>query len=596
MLRVLEGILLLAGALLVAGLAASLLAGRFRVPSLVVFLLLGMVVGPDGLDVVKERDVDLIRDIGIVALVLILFEGGLASGLREIRPVLAPATSLATLGVLITAGVVGTAAHLFLGFGWEEGLLLGAIVASTDGAAIFALLRGSSLRRRLTRTLEGEAGMNDPVTALLVLGLIEVIRHPDYTAVDLFAHMFQELAIDAVVGTVIGLLAVQAFRRMSLSSDGLYPVASLATAILAYAVAANLHGSGLLSAYLAGLLLGSGALPGKRSITAFHDGLAWVGQLAMFLALGLLVPPEALGDVWVQGLVITAVLLFVARPVAVHLLLAPHRFTVAEQAAMSWAGLRGAVPIVFATFPILAGGIPEASEFLAIVFFVVLLTTIVQGVTFEGLARRLGVTTTGDADDARLVEVSTVRQLGAEVVEVRARQGDAMVGVRVKHLGLPREALVSVLVRSGEALLPRGSTQIEADDRLHILVRREVADELPALVARWRAGPVGAPIRPVRRHVSIAPIFRTGPWDPRDGDPGEPDAVGGHEIVERLRLRRDRPGALVVLADGRYAVAGPSVIVGSRRAVQNHAQRRMQSTEDDAEIGWWQEVIGACAV
>ncbi|WP_210494066.1 potassium/proton antiporter [Patulibacter sp. SYSU D01012] len=589
----LASVLLLAGLLLVAGLAASLFAGRLRVPALVVFLLLGMLAGPSGADVVEVRDATLIRDVGLVALVLILFEGGLASGLREIRPVIVPAAALATLGVLVTTAVVGTVAYLTLDLSFEQGLLLAAIMASTDGAAIFALLRGSTLRRRLARTLEGEAGMNDPVTALLVIGLIDIVQD-EGTVVDLFVGMVTELTIDAVVGAAIGALAVWAFRRARLASEGLYPVASLATAILAYAVAATLHGSGLLAVYVAGLALGSGPIHGKRSITAFHDGLAWVAQLAMFLSLGLLVSPQALGDVWVEGLVVTAALLLLGRPAAVHLLLAPLRFTRGEQAAMSWAGLRGAVPIVFATFPVIAG-VPRAQEFLAIVFFVVLLSTVLQGVTFESLARALRVTTTRPAIDRPLVEVMAIRRLGAEVLEVRVREDDAMVGARVRDLGLPREALVNVLVRGSEALLPRGSTRLLAGDRLHVLARREVAHEIPALVERWRDGPVGPPPRPARRLVAIAPIFRTGPWDARDGDPAVPATVGGIAVVERLRLRHDRPGALVVLEDGRYAVSGPVVMVGSRQAVQQQARRRLDRATDDAEAGWWQEVIGACA-
>jgi cell volume regulation protein A len=590
---VLEEVLLLAGLLLVAGLAASLFAGRLRVPALVVFLLLGMLAGPDGAAIIETRDAQLVRDVGLVALVLILFEGGLASGIREIRPVIVPAALLATFGVLITTTVVGVVAFVTLDVNLEQGLLLGAIVASTDGAAIFALLRGSTLRKRLARTLEGEAGMNDPVTALLVIGLIE-LSQDEGSVLDIFLTMAGELAIDAVVGVLIGLAAVQAFRRAQLASEGLYPVASLATAILAYAVAANLHGSGLLSAYVAGLILGSYPIQGKRSITAFHDGMAWVAQLGMFLALGLLVSPDALADVWKEALIITAALLFLGRPISVLAILTPLRFTPREQIAVSWAGLRGAVPIVFATFPVIAG-VPRADEFLSIVFFVVLLTTVVQGVSFEWLALRLGVTTTQPAIDRPLVEVMAIRELGAEVVEVRVREGDAMVGARVKDLGLPRNALVNVLVRGDEALLPRGSTTLEEDDRLHVLVRREAAHKIPALVERWREGPVGPVVRPARRHVAIAPIYRAGPWDARDGDPAEPPTVNGVGVVERLRLRRDRAGALLVLSDGRYAVSGTIAIVGSRQAVQDAARRRLRGAPDDAEAGWWQEVVGACA-
>jgi cell volume regulation protein A len=309
--------MLIAGALLAVGLAASLAAPRLRVPGLVLFLGIGMAVGSEGLGWIDFSNYDLARSIGVVALALILFEGGLASGFAEIRPVLPSAISLATIGTLVTALIGGFAAAWLFDFSTLDGLLVGSIIASTDGAAIFAVLRGSTLRRKLARTLEGEAGLNDPVAVLLVLGFLDWIEKPGYGVGDMLLLFLREVGIGLAVGLVVGWLAVRGLQRTRLASTGLYPVASLATAALAYGAADVLHGSGFLAVYLAGLWLGSTTIPGKRTITAFHDGLAWLAQLAMFLTLGLLVFPHELGEVAVEGTVLAVLVTVVARPIGV---------------------------------------------------------------------------------------------------------------------------------------------------------------------------------------------------------------------------------------------------------------------------------------
>ena len=301
-------LILIAGALLALGLGASLLAGRLRIPGLVLFLGVGMALGSDGLGLISFEDYEVARTIGIIALALILFEGGLAAGLPEIRPVLGSAISLALLGTLLTALVTGLAAAWLLDLSTLEGLLVGSIVSATDGAAIFALLRGSTLKRRLARTLEGEAGMNDPVAVLLVLGFIEWITRDDYGIADMAGLFVLELGIGAIIGVLVGWLAVQVFRRAKLATGGLYPVASLAVVAIAYGAADVLHGSGFLAVYLAGLAMGSAALPARQTVSAFHDGLAWVAQLAMFLTLGLLVFPADLGEIVLEGTLIAFVL------------------------------------------------------------------------------------------------------------------------------------------------------------------------------------------------------------------------------------------------------------------------------------------------
>jgi potassium/hydrogen antiporter len=589
-------LILVAAALLAAGIAASLLASRVRLPGLLLFLGLGMLLGTDGLGWIDFADYELARTIGVVALALILFEGGLTAGFEEIRPVLRPSLSLAILGTVGTCVICGLAASWLLDLSTLEGMELGAIISATDGAAIFALLRASTLRRPIARTLEGESGFNDPVAVLLVIGFIDWIQQPDYGVLDLVLLFVREMGIGAVAGVAVGLAAVQLLRRTRLASAGLYPVATLSAAGLAFGGAATLHGSGFLAAYIAGLVLGSGRIPAKQTVTVFHEGLAWVAQITMFLALGLLVFPSQLGDVWLEGTVLTLILVFVARPLSAAIATALEDFNARERIVLGWAGLRGAVPVVLATFPVIervpAG---RAHDFFNIVFFTVVISTLLQGSTVEWLARRLGVTTSEPALPRPLVETGTVRRLGAEIMEYPVAPDDAIVGQLVRELGLPRDALLSVIVRGEEALLPRGSTRVEADDRLHVMVREEVAEEMDDLLERWRVGPVGVPPRRRLRLRSGASVFTTRPWTEADGDAGFPGDVEGVPVAEQIRTRRDSRGALVQLVDGRFACTGPQLALGGPLQLQRYARRRLAAEEDAAARAWWQEVIGALA-
>jgi cell volume regulation protein A len=587
-------LILVAAALLAAGIAASLLASRIRLPGLLLFLALGMAIGSDGLDWIDFNDYELARTIGVVALALILFEGGLTAGFDEIRPVLRPSLSLAVLGTVGTAVICGLAAAWLFDFSTLESMLLGAIISSTDGAAVFALLRESTLRRKLARTLEGEAGFNDPVAVLLVIGFIDWIEKDDYGVLDMALLFVRELGIGAAAGVVVGWLAVYALRNTRLASPGLYPVATLSTAGLAFGGAATLHGSGFLAAYIAGLVLGSGRIPAKQTVTVFHEGLAWVAQIAMFLALGLLVFPSQLDDVWLEGAALALILVFVARPLSAIASTAFEGFTAGERLVLGWAGLRGAVPVVLATFPVI-DRVPHSREFFNIVFFAVVLSTLLQGSTVEWVARRLGVTTSEPALPRPLVETGTVRRLGAEIVEYPVGPDDAIVGQLVRELGLPRDALLSVIVRGEEALLPRGSTRIEAADRLHVMVREEVAEDMDDLLERWRIGPVGLPARFEPKLRSGSAVFTTRPWTEADGDAGFPKDVQGVPVAEQIRTRRDTRGALVMLVDGRFAVTGPLLAMGGPLQLQRHARRRLSAEQDAAARAWWQEVIGALA-
>jgi cell volume regulation protein A len=554
-----------------------------------------MLVGSDGLGWFHFNDYELARDLGIVALAVILYEGGLTTKVEQLRPVAGAAISLALLGTFLTAMITGLTASWLFELSLLEGLLLGSIVASTDVAAIFAMLRGSGLKPRLTRLLEGEAGSNDPVAILLVIGFIEWIGNPDYGVADMLLLFLRQVAIGAAAGVAVGWVTVRLLRAVELPTVGLYPVASLTAGTLAFGAADVLQGSGFLAIYLTGLALSGASIPARRTIIAFHDGLAWVAQLTMFLALGLLVFPSQLAAIAVEGTLLALVLVFVARPMAsfAATVLAPLR--PAERIVLGWAGLRGAVPVVLATFPVIAN-VPNSLEYFNIVFFPVVLTLLIQGTTFEALARRLGLTSTEAANSEPLTEVATIRRLGADVVEYPVADDHAVAGVLVRELRLPREAVVNVIVRGKEAIPPRGSTRVEAGDHLQVLIRREVADEVAALMERWRRGPLEEPRRPRRRIRSAPPVFTVRPYQDGAvaGTVSVPTQVLGERVVARLRVRRDQPGALVALDDGRYAVTGPLIIVGSRADVSSYARRRLAKLSEDGGL-WLQTVIGALA-
>ncbi len=381
--------ILVVGLMLTAALFSTLLAGRTGLPTLLLFLGLGMVVGSDGLGWLDFGDYVLARRVGVICLALILFEGGLATGFEEIRPVLPSSASLALVATTITAVIGGLAASWLFGLSTLEGLLLGSIVASTDGAATFALLRGSALRRRLALTLEGEAGLNDPIAVLLVLGFIDWLTHPGFGIADMLWLLVRELSIGAAAGLIVGLLAAKAIDRVELASRGLYPIASLAAGALAYGLADTLHGSGFLAVYLTGMALAGVRSDVRGALEPFHESLASLAQLTLFLVLGLLVFPSRLGDVAVKGTALALVSVVIARPLGVFVAL-PFGYDVRERVVLAWAGLRGAVPVVLATFGVISG-VAHSIEFFDIVFFAVLVSTLLQGLTFEPLARRLGL-------------------------------------------------------------------------------------------------------------------------------------------------------------------------------------------------------------
>ena len=585
-------LILIAGVLLAAGIAGVLFADRMRVPSLLLFLGLGMLAGSEGVGGIDFNNAELARTLGTIALVLILFEGGLTAGWGEIRPVLGTAASLASLGTLFTAAVAGVAATLIFNLSLLEGMLVGAAVAATDSAAIFAVLRNSTVEKRLARSLEGESGMNDPVALLLVIGFIEWIQDPGFGFADMVGLLAVKLAVGIVFGLAIGKLAALLLERVRLPSDGLYPVATMAIAGLSYGVTELAHGSGFLAIYLTALALGSSRLPARRTLIAFHEGLGWIAQIALFILLGLLIFPSNLDSVALEGLALSAVLIFVARPVATFLATALAPFNARERLMLGWAGLRGATPIWLATFPVVAG-VGAGQELFAIVFFVVVSSTLVQGATFEPLADRLGLTTSEPALPRRLLESGRIRELGGEVIAFKLPPGAAAVGHPVRDLALPREALVNVIVREGNVIPPRGSTELQEGDELHVLARSELRDEVEALTEVWSDGPVGKPPAPKLPRRGASQVFSVRPL--RSGeDPLALEKVSGVPVIAVMRTRNDGVGAMVALADGRYAVTGEVIAIGGRRALADWCERRAaREGVTAAERAWWQEVTGA---
>jgi len=586
-------LILIAGSLLAAGIAGAFLADRIRIPGLLLFLGLGMLAGSEGVGGIQFDNVELTRTLGTIALVLILFEGGLTSGWSEIRPVLGTAAALATIGTALTAAIAGIAAKLIFDLSTLEGLLVGAAIAATDSAAIFAVLRRSTLEKRLARSLEGESGMNDPVALLLVIGFIEWIQKPDYGAADMLGLLALKLGLGIAIGLALGWLAVRILGRISLPTDGIYPVATIAIAGLAYGLAEVAHGSGLLAVYLTALALGTANIPAKRAVVSFHEGLGWVSQIALFILLGLLIFPSELGDIALKGIALSAALIFVARPIAAFVATALAPMNVRERLMLGWAGLRGATPIWLATFPVVAG-IRSGDEEFAIVFFVVVSSTLIQGASFEPLARRLGLTTDEPALPKRLLESGRIRELGGDVIAYRLPEDAAAAGHRVRELELPREALVNVIVRDGHAIPPRGSTQLQGGDELHILVRSELRDEVEAQTKTWAKGPIGRPPPPPLPRRAASQVFTVRPL--REGDdPRARDTVDGIPVLAVLRSRGDRVGAMAALADGRYAVTGEDLIaIGGRRALAGWCERRAERLDvDETERAWWQEVTGA---
>ncbi len=446
---------------------------RAGVPVLLLFLVLGMIAGSEGIGAIAFDDYTLAFQIGTVALVLILFDGGFETPVASIRRVLVPAGLLATAGVAGTAALVAGAAYL-LGFSWIEAAVLGSIVSSTDAAAVFSVLRGGglNLKRRVGTLLEVESSINDPMAVILTTTLAMAAVGSGGLSWNMAWMVPLQLAIGLLVGWLAGIGGRETLKHIRLSSGGLYPVFTLALALVAFGAATLVNGSGFLAAYAAGVVMGNAEIPYKTGLARTHASIAWLSQISMFLVLGLLVFPTELLDVAGVGLALGLFLAVVARPVVVALLLAPFRMPANELIFVCWVGLRGAVPIILGTFPVLAG-MPGAERIFNVVFFIVVVSSIIPGATLRWSTRRLRVEAPMLPAPTAALEVNSTQLLKGEVVSFHIDPTLAVCGVTLAKISFPPGAAAVMLVRGNELVACRGDTKLEQGDHVYVLCRPE---------------------------------------------------------------------------------------------------------------------------
>lgn len=456
--------LLIGGLVLLASIVGTRVATRIGFPSLLFFLLVGVVLGEDGLGL-EFDNVELARNVCTAALAVILVEGGLTTRFADIRKVLAPAGALATVGVVVSTVVTAFGAHVLLRMDWQLALLLGAIVSSTDAAAVFSVLRVLPLPRRLAGLLEAESGFNDAPAVILVLmfSIVPFVFEPKSTAV----QIVYELLAGSAIGLLCGFLGAMALRRVALPASGLYPIATFGIGLVAFAASGTVHASGFIAAYLAAVVLANSGLPHRSATRSFAEGLGWLAQIGLFVLLGLLVNPSELMDDLLPAILVGLVLLLVARPLSVVVSLIGFGVPWREQAFLSWAGLRGAVPVVLATFPIVAG-VPDSYRLLNIVFVLVVVFTLVQGPSLRPVAHLLGLITR-EATGEIQVEAAPLDVLDAELLTMKVQPASRLRNVTILELRLPDPAVVTLIIRQGNTFVPLPDTRIEPGDELMIV-------------------------------------------------------------------------------------------------------------------------------
>ncbi|WP_308170230.1 potassium/proton antiporter [Acrocarpospora catenulata] len=487
----LDGWLLLSAVIVIAAIASVRVAHRTGMPALLLYLGLGVLLGESGIGEVHFENAGLAKQLGLIALAVILAEGGLTTNWEHVRKAVPAALVLATVGVGLSVGVLAVAVAGLLGMDWRSALLLGGILASTDAAAVFSVLRRLPLPRRLGGTLEAESGFNDAPTVIIVM-MLSRVSGPVPSLWNVLAESALELAIGAVVGLAVGPAAAYLLRRVALPASGLYPIAVMAVAFLAYSGAVVAHGSGFLAVYLAALIIGNSRLPHRAATRGFAEGAAWLAQIGLFVMLGMLASPAEMPQAIIPGLVAGLALVLLARPASVIGSAALVRLagighiSWREQIFLSWAGLRGAVPIVLATIPWAATG--QAGMF-NVVFVVVVVFTLVQGPTLPFLARRLGLTAEGEARDLD-VEAAPLEELNADLLQVRIPSGSHMHGVEIFELRLPADAQITMVVREGRSFVPTETTRLRAGDQLLVVTtaaqRRFVERRLRAVSRRGK--------------------------------------------------------------------------------------------------------------
>lgn len=468
-----ETILLWFAVLMFASVLASKISGRFAVPVLLVFLAIGILAGSEGIGMIYFDNAPLARSIGTIALIFIIFSGGLDTNWAETKSVLWPGVILSTLGVLFTAIIMGLFAVLILKFTVFEGMLLGSIVSSTDAAAVFAILRSKriNLKKPLEPLLELESGSNDPMAVFLTLGFISILTVKNMPVVSLIPRFILDMGIGALVGYGMSRLIIFFIRRLQLDYEGLYPVITISLMLFTYSVAVFLKGNGILAVYLAGLGLGKTDFQYKRNIMKFHDGLAWICQIIMFVTLGLLVFPSHLVPLIKAGLLLTLLLMIVARPLSVFLCLLPFKISLRKKTMISWVGLRGAVPIILATFPYMAG-IVKADVYFNIVFFVVIASVFIQGSSIPFVSRLLKLDMPMARKKSYPIEFEKTAAIDAEMTDVIVPYNSGAAGKMIRDLKVPEKCLIVLISRNDTFIIPSGNSVIEGGDILLVLANK----------------------------------------------------------------------------------------------------------------------------
>jgi potassium/hydrogen antiporter len=491
-----------AAVVLVAAVALRL-ADRLGLPSLLLYLLLGVALGERGLGIQFE-DFALTQTLGVAALVVILAEGGLTTRWADVRRAIGSGLSLATVGVAVSVVVTAAVAVWLLGLSWELALLLGAVISSTDAAAVFATLRRLPLPRRIAGVLEAESGLNDAPVILLVVVLVERLGGEEVQPWWLTGlAVVGELLGGAIIGVAVGVGGAVLLRRVALPLSGFYPLATLALCVLAFSTASLLHTSGFVAVYLCGLVLGNATLPHRSATTGFAEGMASLAQIGLFVMLGLLVSPDRLPGAVGPALLVGLALLLIARPLSVALSLVWFRMPWAQQAFVSWAGLRGAVPIVLATFPLTAD-VPGAPFVFDTVFVLVVVFTLVQGSSLPWVARRLGIATPVTPREVQ-VESAPLEELDADLMQMTIPSGSRLHGVYLPELRLPDDAAVVLVVRDGRSFVPDETTRLMRGDQALLVSARRSRDEAE------------------RRLRAVSRAGRLASWRGESGAPGEQD-------------------------------------------------------------------------
>jgi cell volume regulation protein A len=460
------------GVLMMFSVVFSRAAERLGVPVVLLFMVLGMLAGSEGLGLHFD-DYSFAFRMGTIALVLILFDGGLNTPYAVLRQGIAPASILATVGVAGTAALVAVAAWLF-GFHPMQAMLLGAVVSSTDAATVFAVLRGSrlNLRKRVGTTLEVESCINDPMAVILTISVTEAIVSGSPLSWSDLLQVPVQLVVGLVVGVIIGFISTRLLLRMRLVTGGLYPVLTLALSLIAFGAATLLNGSGFMAVYAAAVFVGNSKIPYRNGLTRIHDAIAWFGQVAMFLMLGLLVYPSRLLDVLWVGLGLGLFLSVIARPAVVALCLLPFRYPVKEVGYIGWAGLRGAVPIILATFPVMAG-VPDADRIFNVVFFVVVVSAFAPGATLRWITRKLGLSVAEPPVPSAALEINSAMPLKGDVLSFFIDESLAVCGVRLSKISFPEGSAVILLVRGEELIAARGHTVLQPGDHVYVICTAE---------------------------------------------------------------------------------------------------------------------------